>query len=178
MKTYWKYLQLDSKGNIISNYDRSKWKIGKWRETKKTAKNCENGFHSSKEIYQAYSYVAGEVLAKVEVDGQFDEGTDKLSFQRMRIVKAYKWDKTTSVKLAIYAAEQVISIYEKEYPDDKRPRRAIQAAKKYLKNPTAARAAYAADAAAYAADAADAAAMIKKINTYMLRQVKNLEEIK
>ncbi len=73
------------------------------------------------------------------------------------------------IKYAIYAAEQVIDIYEKKYPDDNRLRKAILAAKKYLKNKTkknkkdAADAAYAADcaadAAAYAAAcAADAAA--------------------
>ncbi|MDD5006754.1 MAG: hypothetical protein PHS33_09675 [Candidatus Omnitrophica bacterium] len=85
------------------------------------------------------------------------------------------------VQYAIFAAEQVLDIFEKEYPDDKRPRKAIKAAKAYLRNPTeknknaaaraadaayaaaraAARAAYAAaraaDAAYAAADAADAA---------------------
>ena len=37
---------------------------------------------------------------------------------------------------AIYAAEQVIDIYEKKYPEDKRPRKAIDAAKSVLKNDT------------------------------------------
>src|SRR3990167_844207 len=37
---------------------------------------------------------------------------------------------------AIYAAEQVIDIFEKKYPDDKRPREAIEAAKMVLKNDT------------------------------------------
>jgi len=36
----------------------------------------------------------------------------------------------------VYGAEQVIDIFEKKYPDDKRPREAIEAAKKYLKNPS------------------------------------------
>jgi hypothetical protein len=77
------------------------------------------------------------------------------------------------VQYAIFAAEQVIDIYEKKYPDDDRPRKAIEAAKNYLKDKSlenknaayaaaydAAYAAYAAaDAYAYAAadDAADAA---------------------
>jgi hypothetical protein len=39
------------------------------------------------------------------------------------------------VRYAIYAAEQVIDIYEKEYPKDNRPREAIKAAKKCLINP-------------------------------------------
>jgi len=72
------------------------------------------------------------------------------------------------VSYAVFAAEQVIAIYEKKHPDDKRPRLAIEAAKKCIENPSeenkkaaaadAAYAAAAADAYAYAADAAAAAA--------------------
>ena len=66
------------------------------------------------------------------------------------------------IRYAIFAAEQVIEIFEAEYPDDKRPREAIEAAKAVLKRNTAKNraAAYAAAEAAAdaAADAADAAA--------------------
>ena len=51
------------------------------------------------------------------------------------------------VRYAIHAAELVLSIYETTYPDDDRPRKAIEAAKEYLSAITV-RAAY---AAAYAA---------------------------
>ena len=68
--------------------------------------------------------------------------------------------KKQKVQYAVFAAEQVIDIYEKKYPDDERPRKAIEAAKDYLKSPSkktkaAAAAAYA--AAAYADAAANAA---------------------
>ncbi len=68
--------------------------------------------------------------------------------------------KSQSVEIAITCAEHVILIYEKKYPNNKAPRNAINAAKKWLKDAYAAyAAAYAADAAAaYAAAAADAAA--------------------
>ena len=65
--------------------------------------------------------------------------------------------KMQKVQYAVFAAEQVINIHEKKYPDDERPRKAIEAAKDYLKNPskkTKAAAAAAADAAYAAADAA------------------------
>jgi len=68
------------------------------------------------------------------------------------------FDKMQSVKYAIFAAEQVLDIYEKKYPDDARPRLAIEAAKKYLTNPNAKTAARAAARAAYDADSARAAA--------------------
>ena len=68
------------------------------------------------------------------------------------------------VSYAVYAAEQVIKIYEDKYPADNRPRNAIIAAKKCLQNPSKRNkaSAGAAGAAAYnayasAASAADAA---------------------
>jgi len=63
------------------------------------------------------------------------------------------------VEWAVWSAEQVINIFEEMHPDDDRPRKAIVAAKRYLKNPSDANAANAANAADYAnAAAADAAA--------------------
>jgi hypothetical protein len=85
---------------------------------------------------------------------------ENLSYANWLITK--KMTKLQCVRYAIYAAEQVLSIFESKYPNDERPRKAIIAAKNYLKNPNqkdVADAAYAdaaADAAAYAA--ADAAA--------------------
>ena len=72
-------------------------------------------------------------------------------------------------KTAIFAAESVLHIFEMKHPDDKRPRKAIEAAKAYLKGDinrdelrearvAAAAADAAADAAAADAAAADAAA--------------------
>ena len=59
--------------------------------------------------------------------------------------------KEQNVLWSILCAESVLYLYEEKYPEDKRPREAIEAAKKWLKvkNDSAARAA--------AADAADAA---------------------
>jgi hypothetical protein len=56
------------------------------------------------------------------------------------------------LKYAIYCAELVLPIFEEFRPNNKRPKIAIEYAKKILS--TDAAAAYAADAAAYAADAA------------------------
>ena len=68
------------------------------------------------------------------------------------------------VSYAVFAAELVIDIFEKEFPDDKRPRTAIEAAKKCIKNPSdenkkkaysAARAADSASLAAWSASSAE-----------------------
>ena len=55
------------------------------------------------------------------------------------------------IQYAIFASESVIDIYEKKYPGDNRPRNAIEAAKKVLKNDTKKNRAAAYDAAAAAA---------------------------
>ncbi len=62
------------------------------------------------------------------------------------------------IRYAVYAAEQVLPIYEKKYPDDKRPRRAIAAARKVLEADTAENRAAAASAARSSSTANTAAA--------------------
>jgi len=65
------------------------------------------------------------------------------------------------VEFAIFSAEQVVGIYEEKYPDNLMPRKALEAAKDWLANPSVAcaAAAYAAaDAAGHAAAAAYASA--------------------
>lgn len=80
---------------------------------------------------------------------------EKLDWANWILTRSF--DKKQNVKYAIFAAMQVIEIYEKKYPNDNRPRQAINAAKKYLKNPSKGNKNAAADAAAYAAEAAYAA---------------------
>ena len=96
---------------------------------------------------------------------------DKLDWANWTIVRVMNYKQY--VGYAVHAAEQTIAIYEKEFPDDDRPRKAIEAAKRCIENPrdenkksaaSAASAAYAAyadaaddaSAAAYAAAYADA----------------------
>lgn len=90
---------------------------------------------------------------------------EQLNWANWTICRLFSYKQ--KIQYAVFAAESVIDIYEKKYPDDKRPREAIEAAKKCIDNPTkknnaAAYAAHAvahdADAAAYAAHAAYAAA--------------------
>jgi len=67
-------------------------------------------------------------------------------------------EKKQQVQYAIYAARCVLDIYEKKYPDDARPRKAIEAAVEYVKSENR-DAAYAAGVAADAANDAAYAAL-------------------
>ena len=176
------------------------WEIGKRYKYDGNLKLCNSGFHCSKGIYQAFSYVQGEILAQVECFGDCvkDKDRTKEVWSGMKVVKAWKWQKKDSVLLSIYAARLCLDNFEKVFPDDKRPREAIEAAERYVKKPTeknrlaahlaadsAARSAYLAySAARSAADSAYLAYSVarsniyKKLDTWMLNHIKNLEEIK
>jgi len=202
----YKFLRLKN-GEIVSEHGTQVWEIGKKYSVKGEIQCCHNGFHASDTPLDALNFVKGEILAIVEGGGGCDKATDKSAWRAMQITKAYKWKKADSVALAIFCAEQVIGIYEAKYPNDKRPRNAIDVVKKWLAKPTdenraaaysaacAARAAAyeacsAADSAADAADAADAAysaacaadaaraAAYDDINAWIITHIAELEEIK
>ena len=63
------------------------------------------------------------------------------------------FNRKQNIQYAVFSAEQVIDLFEKKYPGDKRPRNAIEAAKKVLEKDTVKNraAAWAASAAARAA---------------------------
>ena len=95
---------------------------------------------------------------KTEIVFKMLEKKEKLNWSNWLISRLF--NKKQKIQYAIYAAEQVIDIYENKYLNDNRPRKAIEAAKNYFKKPSEKNrnAAYAADAAATAAATAAASA--------------------
>ena len=91
-------------GNESENGDHT-WEIGKWYEVEAELKMCENGFHASKYVQDALSYVQGDTLAVVEVDGECVSRDDKQCWQKMRVVETHDWTPIHSLKLAIYSAK-------------------------------------------------------------------------
>ena len=139
--------------------------------------------------------VCNEVMVEFRKQGvESFEGIDLM--EKLITEKRYDWanwlimrlmNSKQKIQYAVFAVEQVLDIFERKYPDDKRPRKAIEAAKKCIENNTdrnrtaAANAAdYAAFAAVYAADyaanyAADYAAkerMRIKIFRYGMKLIK------
>ena len=103
-----------------------------------------------KEWFEAQPETDGKKIIETLIAGK------QINWANWLIVRLLK--RADKIRYAIYAAEQVIDIYERKYPDDKRPRQAIEAAKTYLNNPTKANKRAAAANAAAANAAADAAA--------------------
>jgi hypothetical protein len=126
-------------------------------ELLKSKNACEEAILWGKEHFNG----SGGVDYKTVFDKLIVE--DRLDWANWLIVRVMT--RPQYLSYAIFAAEQVIGIFEKKYPDYKRPRKSIEAAKAVLKNDTeqsrkaaASAAAYAADVAASAADAAASAA--------------------
>jgi hypothetical protein len=171
------------------------WKLGEWQKLEGELDICSNGFHASEKPLDTMGYVNCEIMAKVEVRRKSIKQDDKQAWTEMRIAKAYEWKKEDSVALSIFAAELCIRNFERVYPDDKRPREAIEAAKEWLRNPTSvsestarsaasaarsarsasAAAASAASAAAWSAAAAARSAIKTECNDFILKRIKAKE---
>ena len=161
----WKFLR-EKEGRIASEYDGSEWTIGVRRSVPTPIRECE-GLNCCPMIADAMGYVQGEFLAEVEIGGVQITGDDKITSEHMALIRVWKWTEKDSVALAIYASETVIENFEKQFPNDKRPREAIEAAKAWITNPcestesaawSAARSAESAKSAAWSAESDKSAA--------------------
>lgn len=92
-------------------------------------------------------------IFEVEVSGDVIDADDKSVCRKVRLIKQTKYDPEVTPRLfAADCAEHVLHIFEKEYPGDDRPRKAIEAARKFAKKEIDAAAMAAARAAAWAAE--------------------------
>ena len=152
-----------------------KWRKGKWYRINGKLELCENGFHCSDNFIDAMGYVTPCFMAVVEVRGEHINDDDKSVHEEMKVLNWVEWTKKDSISLAVFAADLVLENYELQYPDDKRPRNAIEAAKRVLKNNTtknksaAKSAAESAESAAWsAAESAARSAIIKKCHQFII----------
>lgn len=124
---------------------------GEWHPKVSELKICGSGYHVC-ETRNIFPYINQELYI-VEVRGNHVADWDKLSFEEMRFIRHVDvWNEKTARLFACDCAEHVLHIYEKCYPDDKRPREAIEVVRKWIRGEVDA----AARAAAWAA-ARDAA---------------------
>ncbi len=167
----YKFIQSD----MSSRNGGTKWIIGKWKRHDGGIEMCAKGFHACETAYQSLSYVYGDKWFIVEARGNILKDTNKFVASEMRLIKEIDVKKVL-VPFACIVAKRSLANFEKKYPNDKRPREAIDAALKYAKNPTEANrsAAYSAADSAYsaarsaasAADSAESAARSAAYSAY------------
>jgi hypothetical protein len=131
---YYKFLTEDNKGEY-SNFDYTKYlpngdKPGKWLPKIEIISLCEIGYHAFKADY-LLSWINAQ-LFEVEFDGETIDSDNKTVAQRMRILRKIEtWNDKTARLFACWCAIDVLTIYEKAYPDDNRPRAAIETAERF-----------------------------------------------
>jgi len=114
----------------------TKWRLKQWKKHKGEINLCQKGFHATRTALQSLDYPYGPRWFIVEAKGEFKEKKDdKFVASEMRLVKELP-TKKIAVEFAIKCAKRCLKNFEKEYPEDKRPREAIEATKNWLKKPT------------------------------------------
>jgi len=131
--TYYKVLAAD--GCSPAHGGTGKWflpkgkRVGKWMPAIKPVL-CQQGYHFV--TFDQLPRWIGPTLYEVEVRGEVLTAKDKSVAEQARLIKRVDtWNKKTLRLFAADCAEHVLGIYEKQYPKDERPRKAIQAARDF-----------------------------------------------
>ena len=112
-------------------YSQFKWpKVGVWLEVVRPLEVCQNGIHLCQDK-DLVSWLNAEIY-EAEYAGERLDAYDKIVVRKARLTKRLKtWNARTQRLFACDCAERVLPIFEREYPDDDRPRQAIKIARRY-----------------------------------------------
>ena len=127
---YW-FAMADKQGRAYSpNKPDEKWEVGKKRTLRGQVVPCRYGFHGSPTLWQALEYAPGPLACKVELGGTIVRDSDKLVASQKTLLAAVNVERELRL-FAADCAEHVLHIFELEYPNNDRPRKAIAAARDY-----------------------------------------------
>ena len=179
--TYYKWLTPENRG-VYGHGDYTAYlphgkRPGKWLPAVKDPRPCVRGYHVVDIAHLPAHWGIPGVLYEVEVRGKTVEDGDKTACAQIRLVRRVgELTPGIAATFAADCAERVLGLFEAKFPDDDRPRKAIEAARACIADPTpenraaagaaagAAGAAWVAGAAAYAANAAAYAAYAANAN--------------
>jgi len=131
------------------------WEIGEARTIEPSRiMLCVEGYHFCRTLWDALQYAPGPMACKVEVPNDAIYIEDKGVAVSRKLIAAVNVEKELRL-FACDCAERVLHIYERDYPEDKRPRIAIETSRRFVQGlatlPPTASAKYAARDAAWAA---------------------------
>lgn len=105
--------------------------VGQWTDLIPEPVPCQRGYHWCRDprdlILEYNDY--GPVVLEVEAIDAIDRGTKTVS-SRLYVHRRTPWDDVRARLWAADCAEHVVHIYETQYPGDRRPRNAIEAARR------------------------------------------------
>jgi hypothetical protein len=107
------------------------YKPGQWMPRLTGIELCSYGYHLCRrgDIINWLN----ETIYEAEADGRIIEGDDKVVVSRARLLRPLNWNKRTARLFAADCAEDCLPFWERYYPDDDRPRKAIAAARAYAR---------------------------------------------
>lgn len=104
----------------------------RWLKCKGELVLCENGYHGCEEKDLIEWGLPN--LYVMEARGEILRGDDKVCCREVRLIRKVKtWNEKTQRLFAADCAEHVLHSFEVKYPDDNRPRVAIETARKYAR---------------------------------------------
>ncbi len=168
MEEVYKFLN----GRSATHASDFRYRLNSWQpEINGNLVACKNAYHGCKTEHLS-SWIASDLFVIESKSDWFEKSGKLITRGPVRIIEHLKgWNIKNQRLFAVDAAEHVLHFFEKTYPNDNRPRLAIQAARKFSNSQistkelfaayaNAVKAAHAANAvkAAYAANAAATAA--------------------
>ena len=110
---------------------------------------CIQGYHVCR-IDQLLNWLGPKIWV-VEIRGEWIDHSNKLVAESARLVCLTKWNERNARLFAADCAEHVLPIWESEYPNDDRPRQAIEVSRQFAEGNVSAQTWSAAESAAWSA---------------------------
>ena len=143
--------------SLPTRNDDGAWTPGEWMpEIVGQLEPCRNGYHLCNTEQLLDSWL-GPAVFEAEYRGERIDAGDKCVVRQSRLRRRLNWDVRTARLFVCDCAERVLPLFEKCHPEDKRPRWAIETARRYARGEASAEEMAAARAAWAASDAARAA---------------------
>ena len=128
--TAYKFVKEDMKSK---NGDQ-KWEVGKWYRHEGGLSAYSSGFNAYESPLGSLKYPYGDRWFVVEAGGKIIRKGDKVVASEMRLVRELDVKKIL-VPFSYLCARRTLENFEKVFPKDDRPRKAIEAAEAYAKCP-------------------------------------------
>jgi hypothetical protein len=110
---------------------------GKWLPAVAAPKPCARGYHVVDIAHLPAHWGIAGVLYEAETRGKTVEDGDKLACESIRLVRRVgELTPGIAATFAADCAERVLGLFEAKFPDDDRPRKAIEAARACIADPT------------------------------------------
>jgi hypothetical protein len=127
----------DAEWSLPTQNDDGTWTPGEWMpEVEGPLEPCANGYHVVT-LEQLLDWI-GERIFEVEVGKEILPDDDKSVVRTCCLTRECAgWDERTARLFACDCAERVLYLFEARHPDDGRPRKAIETARRYAEGKAA-----------------------------------------